>query len=196
MNPAPAVRQTRPPVPDADKVWLLPLDLHLKAVDDLLTPILRASLEAEFAPYLGAARHPLLVGNRLVDRLCAGVFGDLPIGTAQRQFGMRYSRRQRDTILGRVMVGAVSLVSIEQGLRRVPQLFAGSCNFGSRAATALGPRHWRLDFEDDCVYLEVMAGLLEAGLSDLLHPPGLQISARTIQPGRLAYDIRWEAGRR
>ncbi len=85
---------------------------------------------------------------------------------------------------------------MEQGLRRIPQLFAGSCNFGSRAATQLGLRHWRLDFEDDCVYLEVMAGLLESGLSDLLHPPGLRVVGRTIAPSHLAYDVYWEAGRR
>ena len=194
MNSAPAERQIRPLVPDVDKVWLLPLDLHLKAVADLLTPATRAALEAEFAPYWGASRHPLLVGNQLVDRICAGALGHLPLPVAQREFGLRYSRRQRDTILGRVMIAAAPLMSIEQGVRRLPQLFANSCNFGSRAATELGPRHWQLDFADDCVYLEVMAGLLDSGLGDVLHPPGLRVVGRTVAPGHLVYDVRWEVG--
>ncbi len=118
MNPAPAVRQTRLPVPNADKVWLLPLDLHLKAVADLLTPAAWAALEAEFAPYWGESRHPLLVGNRLVDRICAGVLGHLLLAAAHREFGSRYSRRQRNTILGRVMT-AVPLVGMEVVVPRV-----------------------------------------------------------------------------
>jgi uncharacterized protein (TIGR02265 family) len=182
-------------MPDAEKIWLLPLDLHLKAVEDRLSPDLRAELEAEFADYLGAAQHPVVVGNRLVDRLCLTALGELPVPLARRQFGLRYSRCQRQTILGKVMMAAIPLFGMEPALRRVPALFANSANFGSRSLSEVGPQHFRLDFEDDPVYLDVMAGMLEAGIADLLHPPGLQITGTLVMPGHLAYDIRWQPKR-
>src|SRR5687767_9583541 len=97
-DPAPVARQHRPVMPDADKVWLVPLDVHLQAVDSLLTPDLRARFKAEFEAYLGKAQPAVLVGNRLIDLACTTVWADRPVAEARRTFGLYHNRALRKTI--------------------------------------------------------------------------------------------------
>ena len=66
----------------------------------------------------------------------------------------------------------------ERVLRRAPRQFAAVANFGTRTVWQLGPRHWRMDFEDEIVYPEVLGGLILALTRDVLHLPGARIILR------------------
>lgn len=93
----PAVRVARPPIPDDQKLIFSGIDFLIEAVADRLTPALQAQITAEFGAYLGKSRYPVLVGNRLIDLLCATCLADRPLAEARQLFGRYYSSCQRES---------------------------------------------------------------------------------------------------
>lgn len=148
----PAVRVARPPIPDDQKLVFSGIDFLIEAVADRLTPALQEQITAEFGAYLRKSRYPVLVGNRLIDLLCATCLADRPRAAARQLFGRYYVTRYQETITGgllRLMVPRVSLAWVVRGL---PRNFAAATNYGTYWVAELEPHHWRLDFEDDPGY--------------------------------------------
>lgn len=168
------------------------LDVTVQVVQKagLLTPEIRARVEARFGPYLHRPQCPAPVYNELLDFLCATCLADRPLAAAHRFFGRHSVDRYRETILGRVLVAVVPLLGLERILRRAPQDFALACNYGTRWVAQLAPRHWRMDFEDEIMHLEVLHGVFD-GLGELAGVPRLEIAARNLGPGHRSFELRW-----
>ncbi|HMA37233.1 MAG TPA: DUF2378 family protein [Chloroflexia bacterium] len=188
----PALRIARPPVPDADKMILLPLDNHVRAAEIYLTPGTQARIAAEFGAYLGKPRYPLLVSNAVTDLVCATDLADRPVGEARALLGAAYLWSYRSTIAGRVTLAALPLMGIARTLRRAPRDFAATTNYGTRWSAELGPRHWRFDFEDELLHPEWIQGLLTCAFTELIRVPGLQIGYTLPAPKHISFDIIWQ----
>src|SRR4051812_26138047 len=177
--PTPVARIARPHIPDEEKKILLPLDIRLKAFDPLLTPPVREQIQVEFKDYLGKPEFPMLVGNRLVDLVCATCLADRPVAEAQRMLGHQYMQRYWNTLMGRFLMMAAPLVDVEWVLRGLPRQFSAATNFGIYWVAELAPRYWRFDFEDDPGLPDYILGTLLAG-GEILKVRGLQIAYKII----------------
>lgn len=188
--PVPLVRVARDPIPDAEKMSLLPLAHSLRAVEAQMPPGARARLEVEFAPYLGKPQVPALVAQRFSDRLCAVCFPGFSRGEAHRQFGRQYTQVHRDTILGWVMWAARPALTLERMLRRSPRTFSVRTNYGTRWVAELGPRHWRHDFEDEIIPPEQLRGSFEQ-MAVFAKIPDLAVTYTVLGDHHWSFDLAW-----
>ena len=190
----PVGRIARPPVPDAEKLTLLPLRLFLSALHDQITPAVHDQIQAQFAPYLTTATHPALVTNALIELLCTTSLINTPRPVAERHIGRLVLTEYRNSILGRVLVGMLTHVPHETLLRRLPRDYAAFSNYGTRSITPLAPTHWRFTCEDEIVPPDYMAGMLEAG-NDVIRLPNLRITPQALAPHSFAFDLHWDEGK-
>ncbi|HMA33192.1 MAG TPA: DUF2378 family protein [Chloroflexia bacterium] len=188
--PAPRVHQARPPVPDADKAYSLPLDTVFQMAGELLPPGLEAQIRAEFTGHFGKAQPPALLRFQLVDRLALACFPGRSLAAARRLWGRHSLVGYRQSILGRVLLAAIPVMGLERVLVRIPSALAGQSNYGTRTVWELGPQHWRLDFEDEVMPAEMLQGVIE-GLAALVHVPDVQVTWTLLAPGHLSYDLIW-----
>ncbi len=185
-------REERPPVPDADKLMLTPLDLSLDLMADCLTPAIRAQFTAQFGAYLGKGQHPALVNGQALDFLCRICFPESSLEAAQREFGHRSIQYYRESsILGRIMMAAVPIMGIERLLRQYPRQLAAVTNFGTRTVYALAPGEWRLDAEDEIMSPHQLQGNIEMGCS-FVHPRDLRVTFTTHAPQSYSFHIHWQ----
>lgn len=191
-DPPPRARAVRPVIPDSEKVFMSSLDVTVQVVEDSgrLTPAIRAQVVDQFGAYLHKPQVPALVYTQLVDLLCATCLADQPLAEARRLFGRGSLTRYRETILGRVLLATLPIVGLERMLRRAPQDFALACNYGTRSVVELGPHHWRMDFEDEILYPEVLQGIFQE-VGTLLHLPQLQTTYTVLGPRHVAFEFRW-----
>ncbi len=180
----------RPLLPDAAKLYQVPLDILLQAVHTSLTPRVRAQVQAQFGAYLGKSSYPILIGNELVDFLAANCLADQSQAAARRLIGRYYLLRFRESILGRVMLATLPMMGWERALRRVPKDMAAVTNYGTRWVRVRGPQHWQVGCEDELIYPEMLLGTFEA-MSEVVRVPGLQITYTLPQPKHLLFDFRW-----
>jgi uncharacterized protein (TIGR02265 family) len=131
-----------------------------------------------------------LVGNRLIDLLCATCLADQPMDEARQVFGRYYVARYRETILGGLLRVMAPLVNLEWVVRGLPRNFAAATNYGTYWTAELGPHHWRLDFEDDPGYPDLILGILLAG-AEIHRTPGLHIQYTILGPQHTSFDIEW-----
>jgi uncharacterized protein (TIGR02265 family) len=195
MDPTPVVpiaRIARPRMPDAAKMIMLPLSIRLKSFAKFMTPSVHSQLEEEFAPYLNQPQYPVIVGNQLVDRVCAMCLAEYERGAAQQLLGQCYIERYQESLIGRLLLAPLEADhDFEWALRGLPRNYAAATNFGTYWVAQLGPQHWRFDFEDDPGYPDFILGTLIAG-SEILHIPGYRVSYTLPEPGHMSFDIRWE----
>ncbi len=121
QKPQPVARIARPHIPDTEKNILLPLEIRLMAFARYLTPALEAQLREEFAEYLQQEQFPVLVGNRLIDRICATTLQDHPTEKARELLGYAYLKQYQDSLVG-VLLAPVDVTDdfdwVMQGLPR------------------------------------------------------------------------------
>lgn len=184
-------RLERPPLPDADKLMLTPLDMTLEVMSESLTPAIRAQFGAQFGAYLGKGQHPALINHQALDFLCRTCLPEYPLAEAYREFGHRSVQHYRQSsILGRVMMAAVPVMGIERLLRQFPRQMAAVSNFGTHTVYALAPGAWRLDDEDEIMPPEQLQGNLEAACS-LVHAQDLRVTFTTRAPQSYSFFIHW-----
>lgn len=181
----------RLPVPDAEKIVLVPLDLQLAAVEDRLTPTLRARIQREFGAYLGQPRHPVAVSNRLNDLLCANCLADRSLAEVRRVFGRAFLMRSQESLLGRLMLAAMPLVGLERILRQAPHDFGALTTYGTRWVTMLDRHHWRCDFEDELLTPDFLYGVFEASYA-LIRVREPQLTYTMLGPRHLSFEVRWK----
>lgn len=189
--PVPLVRVARPRLPDDQKVVLHPLSVLLRALEDKLTYDQRGQIEQEFSEHLANSTYPVLVGNRLMDRVCELGLADRPIGEARQLLATAYMSRYKETILGRILGATMPLMKPEWILRGCPRNYASATNFGTYWVAELEPRHWRFDFEDDPGYPDWILGTLISSC-EVLRIPGVRISYQVLEPQHTSFDIHWE----
>ncbi len=187
----PLVRLERPPMPDADKLMLTPLDLLLEILADCITPAMQAQIVEQFGVYLGKGQHPALVNRRLLNFLCQTCLPQYSPTEAQREFGRRSVLHYRKSILGRVMLAALPVMGMERLLRQYPRQTAAVTNYGTRSVYALAPGEWRLDAEDETMSPDQIQGNFEASCG-LIHPQDLHITFTVVGPGNYRFHIHWQ----
>jgi uncharacterized protein (TIGR02265 family) len=193
----PLVKIERPRIPDAQKLILVPLDIRFKTFDSFLTPNLRSQLRQEFAEYLGQPNYPVLVGNRLIDRVCETALSGYSPEEAHQLLGRSYVERYRETVLG-WLLGLISrlkrtagpIVSMDWVMRGLPRQYAGATNYGTYWLAELGHNHWRFDFEDDPGYPNWLLGTFQAG-GEFLKLQDLSITCELVGPQHMSFQIRW-----
>ncbi len=183
----------RPQIPDSDKMIASPLDSIVAAVKLLQPPGTAVQTPPEFAPYLGKSRpsYPALVGNCLIDYLCATYLGNLPINAARRLLGRCYIRAISETFTGVLARYMLTCLSMEQIMHSLPNNYAGATNFGRYSSTEIASGHWQLEFEDDPGYPDFILGTLEEGGS-LIGVPGLEISCTVPALRHMVFSITWQ----
>lgn len=193
----PLVKIERPRVPDSQKLILVPLDIRFKTFDSYLTPDLRSQLRIEFAEYLGQPNYPVLVGNRLIDRVCETALSEYSPKEAHQLLGRSYVEHYRETVLGwllglisRLKKTAGPIVSIDWVMRGLPRQYAGATNYGTYWLAELEHNHWRFDFEDDPGYPDWLLGTFQAG-GAFLGLQGLDIKYEVVEPQHISFQIRW-----
>jgi uncharacterized protein (TIGR02265 family) len=145
----------------------------------------------EFKDYLGKPEFPMLVGNRLVDLVCATCLAQYPVAEAQRLLGYQYMQRYWSTLMGRFLMMAAPLADVEWVLRGLPRQYSAATNFGTYWVAKIAPRHWRFDFEDDPGYPDYILGTLLAG-GEILKVRGLHVTYKPIAPNHMSFEIQWE----
>jgi uncharacterized protein (TIGR02265 family) len=188
-SPTPVARIERPPLPDAEKMILLPISVRLKVFDHYLTPALRAQVEAEFGSWRGQPQYPVLVGNRLLDVMCTALPDRSP-EEARRMLGYEYVAQYRYTVLGWLMLVVRPVLDMEWLMRGLPRQYAGATNYGTYWVAPLGERHWRFDFEDDPGYPDWILGTLLAG-GAIFKVRGLRVSYQMLGSQHISFDIQW-----
>lgn len=187
---APLVRIARPLIPVEQRRVLLRTELLVKAVDAQLTAAQLAQVQAEFGAYLNERQYPPLVGNALVDRLCALCFPERPLAEARQQLGYQYMLRYWQTPLGKMVMPAMRIMGMDRIMRGLPRNYATTANYGTYWVAQLGPQHWRFDMEDDPRHPELQLGTLLAG-AEVLPLPNHHITVTRLGPEHMSFDIRW-----
>ncbi len=188
--PVVAARIDRPPIPDAEKLMLTPMDIGLRTVDPYLNPASRAAVQAQFGVDLGKSTQPVLISNAFVDFVCQAGFPALSLPEARRQLGRLSVAQYGQSILGRVMLAPIRLMGLERVLRQAPKQYAATTNYGTRWVAELGPRHWRFDCEDELIHAESILGNLEA-IAELVGVAKLRVVFTLLAPRHYSYDITW-----
>jgi uncharacterized protein (TIGR02265 family) len=197
----PTARSDRPAVPDAAKLFLYPADDHLRPYEPYVAAVLpgalqltserRARLPAEFGPYLGQPHHPLEVGLRLIDWLCATCQPTVPLSVARRAHGRAGMLLWGQyNIRGRVITAAMPFMGMERILTRLPQTLATVTNFGSRWVAPAAPGHWYFGCADDPTPPEYVAGILEA-LSESTKVADFVVQCTAPSSHERVYEVRW-----
>lgn len=191
-QPLVVARSDRPPLPDAEKMMLTPLDIGLRTMVPYLTPDSRAAIEAQFKTYLNAASHPILVSNAFVDAVCRAGFPQMSLPAARLRLARLSVAQYQQSILGRVMLAPIRLMGIERVLKQIPRQFAATTNYGTRWVAMRGPQHWLLEFEDELMHPETPIGSIEA-VGELIGVKNLRVAFTLRAPRHYAYDITWGA---
>ncbi len=184
-------RLERPPVPDADKLMITPLDMLVEVMTASITPAIRRQFEAQFGAHLGKGQHPALINRQALEFLCRHCLPEYSLADAYREFGRRSVLHYRASILGRIMMAAVPLMGIERLLRQYPRQLAAVTNYGTRTVYALAPGEWRLDAEDEGLLPEQLQGNLESACG-LVHPQDLRVGLVIHAPGNYSFPIHWQ----
>jgi len=151
---------------------------------------MRKQIEDEFQTYLGQAQYPVLVGNQVIDRVCALGLPSQPTEQARQILGRSYVERYKETILGRLLLVAMPHMKLEWILRGCPRNYSTATNFGTYWVAEIAPQHWRLDFEDDPGYPDWILGTLQAG-GALLRVPDIHITYTMLEAQHTKFDITW-----
>lgn len=183
-------RIERPPMPDEAKLIVFPLSVVLASFEAYLTPAIRAQLEQEFAPALAQQQYPVLVGNRLIDRVCELCLADKPLEEARQILGRAYISHYRKTLIANILTVPDPLLHLEQILEGLPHQYAVASNFGTYWVAEVAPHHWRFDFEDDPGYPDWILGTLQAG-NEVVQVSGLQLSYTVLAPRHFSFTITW-----
>lgn len=189
-QPIVVARSDRPPVPDAEKMMLTPLNIGLRTIEPYLTPDSRAAIVAQFRAHLDTVNHPILVSNAFVDAVCRAGFPMMSLPEARLRLARLSVAQYQQSILGRVMLAPIRLMGMERVLKQIPRQFAATTNYGTRWVATLGPQHWLLEFEDELMHPETPQGSVEA-VGEFVGVKQLRVAFTLRAPRHYAYDITW-----
>jgi len=193
-TPIPLVRIARPIIPNSEKMILLPLEIKLKAFASVLSAEMVVQLQDEFAPYLDRERYPVLVGNRLLDRVCELALSETPLAEARQMLGYKYLMLYQESFLGMLLApGSEPTDDFDWVMEGLPRNYAAATNYGTYWIAEVGPKHWCFAFEDDPGYPEFVLGGLLAG-KDLLQIPNSRTVCSILGPEHYSFDISWGTG--
>ena len=184
-------RLERPPIADADKLMITPLDMLVEVMTDRITPAIREQFKAQFGAYLGKSQHPTRINRQALEFLCRQCLSEYSLTDAYREFGRRSVLHYRASILGRIMMAAVPLMGIERLLRQYPRQLAAVTNYGTRSVYARAPGEWQLNAEDEVLPPEQLQGNLETACG-LVNPQGLRVDLVIHAPGNYSFPIHWQ----
>ncbi len=91
-------------------------------------------------------------------------YPDLSQSAGLYQLGLKFLEGYRATILGRVQLASIHLIGPHRLIKRVPELFSKSTNFGERTVKQVDTQLYLVSFRGIPVPADFYCGLFHAGL--------------------------------
>ncbi len=134
-------------------------------------------------------RYPSSVFHACVEATRAQLYPSLTLAEGRRKIGGQFGRGFQQTIVGRVILGAVHLVGPAALLRRLPGRVMSMRSGLQCAVTELGPAHFEFQFQESFDMSDFYAGAMTFALT-LAGAKDVHIVC-TPRPGGYGLDITW-----
>lgn len=189
MRPLPQPLETRPAAAEPMTSTLIFDNLFVRALgakEGLHEVLLREG----FDPAHMREEYPLRVLNACVDAASLHLWPDLPVEEGRRELGRLFARAWLQTVLGRVVALAVSLLGPARYLNLFPEHLKMDITRIQAVPVPVGARAVRMEFhEHPGSTPHFMAGMLEEGLRLTCVEPVIELEE--LGPRSFNLHIRW-----
>lgn len=179
---APAVREVYHPAFDT-MARAVNLDANAALIDELKdkTGYDRRAPSVAYKPEVAQAV------LELIARRC---FADQPLSEAYRLFGQRAFSGYRATLIGQVILAAVSMMGVERAVRLALRGFQSSANFTRHEVLRPGERQLVYRAHDSIMPPQYVLGLFEE-LMKASHNRNVKVSIGSITDAHTDFNFTW-----
>lgn len=182
----------RPPIPEPDKVYKLPLDSFLFPFAAILTSGQQAQLRQEFRAYMQQGSIPVTAANQLIDRLAEWSLPDLDRIHARQRIGYEVVRfAPHSSIITRILAAPLRLMEPVRLLQYIPKVFGSVFNYGTVTTWETAPRHWYIEIGDQPIYMDYFQGNFQAAGTELLKVPSWRVVGAVQGQGHYLFTVTW-----
>lgn len=185
-------QSTHPPIPDPEKIVKVPLDTLILPFRATLTPAQQAQLQQEFHAYWQQGSLPALVFNQMIDRLGELALPDLAPAPARQRVGYEVVHASTNSsIIGRVLLAPLRLMTPVRFFKYFPKLAAGFLNYGSVTIWEETPQRWSIEWTNQPLYMDYLQGNFQAVGAELLKVPGWRVAGTVQGPQHYLFAMTW-----